>query len=303
MIITGPLVSIHIITYNQINFIHDTLRSAVEQDYDNLQVVVADDGSQDGTDDIIMEYAAKYPGRLIPLVGGPHLGITGNGNRALSVCKGKYIAFQGGDDVLLPDKIQSQVSWLEENDSRVLCGHQVEVFYEGSPKTHNATRKLTSGEGPRVFIKDGLLYGATAIMVRASSMPKGGFNPDLPNVSDHLFFIECLLKGGQYGYVSGTYARYRKHANNFTNNKMQAVHELALMFDIIEKKYPQYISECRLGRANLLEYGTGLIYMNAHKPVEALRMFWKSLCHNPRNYKTLFRMAQTIMYIGNRTRN
>jgi len=75
-----PLVSIHIITYNQIDFIHDTLTSALEQDYENLEVVVADDGSTDGTAEVILEYAKKYPNRLLPLVGGPNLGITGNSN-------------------------------------------------------------------------------------------------------------------------------------------------------------------------------------------------------------------------------
>ena len=143
-----PLVSILIISFNQEAFIEEALKGALEQDYENLEVVVADDGSTDRTPDIILSYADRYKGRLVAIVGKPNLGITGNSNRGLSLCKGKYIAFQGGDDVFLPGKISAQVDWMEERDSRVLCGHQVEVFYESGAPSHLLLPNLPSGNGP-----------------------------------------------------------------------------------------------------------------------------------------------------------
>jgi prepilin-type N-terminal cleavage/methylation domain-containing protein len=58
----------------------------------------------DGTARVVLDYAAKYPKRLVPLVGGPNLGITVNCNRALRVSKGKYIAWLAGDDVSFQEK-------------------------------------------------------------------------------------------------------------------------------------------------------------------------------------------------------
>src|SRR5689334_23285444 len=97
-----PLVSVLVVAYNQISFIADTLASAVEHDYENLQVVVADDGSTDGTTDVVLDFARRHPGRVVPLTGGPNLGITRNCNRGLTACKGEYVAFLGGDDLFLP---------------------------------------------------------------------------------------------------------------------------------------------------------------------------------------------------------
>lgn len=291
-----PLVSIHIITYNQIKFIHETLTSAIEQNYDNLEVIVADDGSTDGTAEVILEFAEKFPNIMIPLVGGPNLGITANCNRGLKACKGKYIAFQGGDDILLPEKIFRQVEWMEKDEKRVLCGHQVQVFYEGSTKTHLMPRYLKKGQGPEEFIKRGTLFCGTSVMVRSNNMPIHGFNEEMTMVSDGLFWIECLLNGGKFGYIPGIYAKYRKHSNNFTNDKIKAINDLEKEFEIIEEKYPLYKRECKQGRANLVEYGRALFYLMNNEYRKAYYNFLKSFFYNPLNYKAFFRIIQTVLY-------
>src|SRR5579875_3125076 len=137
-----PLVSVHLISYNQKDYIGAALSSILDQDYQSFEIVAADDGSTDGTAEIILEFAEKYPGKIIPLVGGKNLGITGNCNRALEHCKGKYIAFIGGDDLFLPGKISAQVKWLEADEKRIMCGHQVEVFYEDGTPSHFHTKVL-----------------------------------------------------------------------------------------------------------------------------------------------------------------
>jgi len=252
----SPLVSIHIITYNQIEFIHETLTSALEQDYENLEVAVADDGSTDGTAEVILEYAAKYPNRLIPLVGGSNIGITGNSNRGLKACNGKYIAFQGGDDVLLPGKITAQVAWMEENEKRVLCGHQVEVFYEDGSRSHVLTPKLMSGVGHTWLIENGVPYGATSIMVRASSVPAYGFDESLHWGSDLRLWIDCVGQSGCWGSVSGIYARYRKHANNISGAQSGAVvgRDIEKMFvDLGKSLGPSFKSSIKKGKCGLVE--------------------------------------------------
>src|SRR5436190_24170616 len=100
-----PQVSIHFVSFNQAAFIEESLESALRQDYPNLQIVASDDGSTDGTAQIIERYARRYPDRIHAITGGPNLGITANCNRALRECKGEYIAFLAGDDLYLPGKI------------------------------------------------------------------------------------------------------------------------------------------------------------------------------------------------------
>src|SRR5262245_26145379 len=118
-----PLVSVCIVTFNQANFVQRALLSAVEQDYPNLEVLVADDGSTDGTAEVLQRLAQQYPERVQLLPIEPNRGIAGiarNYNRALTNARGKYVALLDGDDEFLPGKIRKQVEWLEADERRVL---------------------------------------------------------------------------------------------------------------------------------------------------------------------------------------
>jgi len=110
--IDSPKVSVLIVTYNQKDYIRETLDCVLNQDYPNIEIVVADDASTDGTSDIILTYAALYPDRVIPLLADKNGGITVNCNRAFFKCTGEFIAILGGDDLFYAGKIKEQVSCM-----------------------------------------------------------------------------------------------------------------------------------------------------------------------------------------------
>lgn len=226
-----PLVSVVIISYNQRDYIRQAVLSAVSQSYLALEVIVADDGSTDGTDDIIMEMAKDYPDRIVPLVGGKNLGITGNSNRGLAACKGKYVALQGGDDVLLPGKIASQVTWLEESSARVLCGHDVAwIDAQGQSLCVLGSnfRPLSAGCGAASVLRHGPPFAATTVMVKRASIPTYGFDERLPYVSDWKLWLDVLKNDGEFGYVEGVLAQYRRHSANIT-----ARHSKPILYDLL----------------------------------------------------------------------
>ena len=227
-----PLVSVLIVSYNQVSFIRDAIESAATQDYENLEIIVADDGSTDGTVEIILECQKQYPGKLVALVGATNLGITGNSNRGLRACRGKYVAFMGGDDSFLPGKILAQVRWLEADLNRVLCYHDLDVYDSASNLTLYlwSERYIFRHGSARTVIRYGTFFGATSVMVR---YPKGLlFNPNISTASDWLMWIEVLERqSGTLGHVDGVYARYRRHANNVTST---GKHHLADLLATIE---------------------------------------------------------------------
>ena len=270
-----PLVSISIPTYNQIQYVREAITTAVEQDYPNIQVVVGDDGSKDGTSRIVTEYAEMYPNRVTAIVG-DHLGSTRNHNRVLNACKGKYIAFHAGDDVLLPGKITRQVEWLEKDERRVICTHDVEVFDSGTGKTlylYSDIAPLKFGRGAAALVRDGNTFAAVSVMARTSALPSYGFDERLPFVGDWKLWIDCLASGGLFGYVEGVYARYRRHTSNisaqtrptdrsFLSRQSDCLTTLAL----VEANYPHLVRYCRYRRARLLaEIGDWYI-ARAEKP-------------------------------------
>lgn len=215
----NPLVSIGIVAYNQEEYIAEAIQSAVDQEYRPLEIIVADDFSSDRTPEIIREFFEKYPDLIIPAMGQENLGVTGNSNRALALCHGKYINMLGGDDVLLPDKIARQVEWMEGNENRVFCGHACEIFYDDaniSPKIVHPTH--VSGVGAKSIILDGPPYFALSVLFRKDAIPSYGFDERALIVSDFMLWVDLAGTQGIWGMIDGVHARYRKHAGGLSHS-------------------------------------------------------------------------------------
>ena len=254
-----PLVSVHLITYNQKQFIGEALLSVLNQDYANIEIVVADDGSTDGTAELILDYARLYPGKIVPLVGGPNLGITRNCNKGLTACNGKYIAFFAGDDIMLPNKIKVQVDYMESHPVCSICYHNLDVFDNESGNTlylFNDVQQPYSG-GVAGLIKNGCVNGGPATMVRKEHVPIHGFDVSIPVASDWLLWIETLITNKQeIHYINQVLGKYRRHDNNITKAKMGSYtqgmrDQLATCMKVLYL-YPEYAGEVRYYLGSLL---------------------------------------------------
>jgi glycosyltransferase involved in cell wall biosynthesis len=132
-----PLLSVHIITYNQKDFIKEAIESVLSQNVDfHSEIVIGDDFSTDGTREIIESYKEKYPDKIIlNLLKGRGSGKAGRENydTTLSMCRGKYIAFLDGDDYWTDtNKLNEQVKFLQDNPEFVMCHHDCEsILTEG----------------------------------------------------------------------------------------------------------------------------------------------------------------------------
>ena len=237
-----PLVSVLIITYNQQDYIAEAVTSAASQDYPELEVIVADDASSDATPQIIRRLAAEFPpGRVVPVINARNLGITANSNVGLARCRGDLIAFMGGDDVLLPGKIRRQVEWFMADKHRVLCGHDADWIEEkGAPLGLMSSdhRALAAGRGIGGMIRHGNLFPATSVMVRRDRLPPYGFDASLPVVSDWKLWLDIIGRDGEYGYIDGIWARYRRHSANVSRGISRAlVHDVLLTAFLVLKQY------------------------------------------------------------------
>ncbi len=105
------LVSIAMTTYNGEKYLREQLESIFNQTYKNIEVVVTDDCSKDETAQILKEYKQKYG--LKYYINETNLGYVKNFEKALSLCKGEYIAFADQDDVWMPEKIEVLMNEIE----------------------------------------------------------------------------------------------------------------------------------------------------------------------------------------------
>lgn len=257
-----PLVSVAVVTYNQREFLEHCLQSILVQDYPTFEIVVADDGSTDGTAELVRQYATNYRGKVIPLISPKNQGVTANHNLALSGCRGKYISWIGGDDVMLPGKLSAQVAYLEENPQCVICYHDIELFDSDSGETlclNSDFDKRRKGDFATI-VREGHFFHGISSMVRASHSPEA-FNTSIPVASDWLYLVECVANGGTIEPISGIFARHRRHSKDIKRNVTGSVDRsqpVSLMREhlqscaIILGRWPSMAREVRYRMSRLL---------------------------------------------------
>ena len=246
-------VSILVISYNQEDFIADALRSALDQGRD-VEIVVADDHSTDGTCDVVEQiaYTSKTPIRLVR--GQNNVGITANCNRGLASCRGDLLAMLGGDDLMLPGKIAAQRAWIAASGRRVLCGHDADNFDDETGATLYLESERTRFEpaltGAAGLCSGETFYSGSSAMLRRSAMPARGFDERLPMVSDRKLYIDTVGREGVHGVVPGVWTRYRRHGGNVSHTRRkQMFDDLSQTYRFAAAEQPWFATECALGLA------------------------------------------------------
>jgi glycosyltransferase involved in cell wall biosynthesis len=134
-----PKLSVLMIAYNVERYLAQALDSALMQDVDfDYEIVVGEDGSTDGTRTILLDYVARHPSRIRPLLRQHNLGMNRNFMETLLALRGEFVALLDADDYwTAPDKLRRQVAFLETHPACSCCFHNVTVIYEdGSLPPH-----------------------------------------------------------------------------------------------------------------------------------------------------------------------
>jgi glycosyltransferase involved in cell wall biosynthesis len=240
----GPKVSVIVPIYNQAQFIRETVDSVLSQNYDNLELVLSDDGSTDGTSELLREYQAWDPQRVKVIAAERNTGIAGAFNRGLDAHTGQYIAWLGGDDVMLPGKLLRQVDVLERRPDAIGCCHDAEVFDSASGHSYGRFTEVYNG---RRGVRDGgieLLLDPTYLMLPSTMMVRsaavGGlrFDPRIRVSNDWLFDIQLFRHGRVVG-LDDVLARYRRHERNATAHSSDALEDALVVLALAEARYPE----------------------------------------------------------------
>ena len=249
-----PKVSILIPCYNQENFIRETVLSALNQSYENIEVVVCDDASNDNTPQILKELEEQYQPKLKVYCHQENLGITKNHTRGLLKCSGELIAFLDGDDLFLADKIEKQVHFMLERPECTLSYHDVDVFDSVSGKTlYLWSKRISTREGKiNDLIRFGNFLPAVGVMVWKKDIPETGYDERVKVYSDWLLWLSTLYQGkGKICYLGETLAKYRRHEANLTNSSTWKTIDQNTVLDIVSSGWPEFRFEVRMRRSEL----------------------------------------------------
>lgn len=171
---TSPLVTVWIPSYNHARFLPDALECALRQTYPNTEVVVADDGSTDGSLEIAQEHAREHPNlRVVTHPGHANKGLVATAALCLAHAKGKYVTGIPSDDLIVLDKVERDVAMLEADpEAAIAYGFVQMVGEDGAPIRGEALqgRDVSGEEHPleRLF-RENIVPGA-AITYRRSAL-------------------------------------------------------------------------------------------------------------------------------------
>ena len=194
-------ISMIIPVYNAEPYIRAMVESLQAQDWENLQILLSDDGSTDGSVDLMTALAEQDP--RITVVVGPNTGVSSARNRALRLADGAYIGFADSDDILEPGYLHGLVSALEESGTDMACcgfhRHYVRSGKQDGLPTDGHDREVVDRDGmARLMLRPD---GYTTVMWNklfrreALTRPDGGlleFDETLHIVEDG----EYILRSG-----------------------------------------------------------------------------------------------------------
>lgn len=140
------LVSIIIPVYNVANYLNDCLCSTINQSYKNLEIIIVDDGSTDGSSKICDDYVSKDDRCIV--IHQENQGLSSARNRALEIAKGDYIYLLDGDDYIHHNTIEVLYNALQEGNYDLAFGghNEVDSYKEPEKTLSIESVKLTSEE-------------------------------------------------------------------------------------------------------------------------------------------------------------
>ena len=272
-----PLVSVIIPNYNYANYVGSAVDSVLGQTYPNIEIIVIDDGSTDGSREILEGY-----GDRINAVFQTNQGVSAARNNGVTVSRGELIAFLDADDYWLSEKIEKQVQNFAADPSLGLVHVAVdEIDTEGT-----SLRKHT--EGLDGFVSDELVMlthrsifgGGSGLMVPRTVFDEaGGFDTRLSTSADWDLFYQISSKF-KVGFVPEVLLKYRFHHSNMHANVKEMEHDMTIAY---EKAFarPTNTNKSR-AYANLYKILAGS-YFRAGKYGSFVRTAVKSIGYEPAN--------------------
>jgi glycosyltransferase involved in cell wall biosynthesis len=194
-----PLVSIIIPAYNVAPYVGQAIDSALAQTYKNIEIIVVDDGSKDGTRSVLEPYIAK---KLITYIYQNNKGLAAARNTGIKNSHGEFIALLDSDDLFLPEKIEKQVGYLVADTPGILLNLK-ETYYSGEYVFRGLLR--------RNFIIP------LSVVFRKSEIDRVGlFNENFRRAEDWEYWLRLSYNGTQFCHLSEILAKCRLHAGSWS---------------------------------------------------------------------------------------
>ena len=245
-----PLVTVVIPTYNRADYIAETIESVLSQTYRNIEVIVIDDGSTDGTAQVVAPFIPR-----VSYVQQENAERGASRNHGLRLARGKYVAFLDSDDVWLPTKVADDVAYLEARPDVGLI-HTDAVIIDAVGRELRVLRlKAPSGRVTGALLERNFVTMATHLARASLVRDIGGFREEreLSGSEDWEMWVRLSLLTN-IAYLPRVSAKLRTHPGNTMTNASamrRSMNAAARLFRENEQFGPSYGRNLRRMDANI----------------------------------------------------
>ncbi len=217
-----PLVTVICYTYNRKKYLAEMIESVQKQTFENFELLILDDGSTDGTEELVSKYQDdkrikyQYQENI-----GRHLDSFDKLiERSLALTNGKYVVFMGADDIMYPERLAKQVADFEEEPSLDISFCEAIIINEKGGKVGDGIppsfyQQINSDNFLRKLFDLNFIAHPTVMIKRESIHKAGGFQT--PFASDYYFWL-LTAKRFNYNYIPEVLLAYRQHAQGASNS-------------------------------------------------------------------------------------
>lgn len=231
-----PKVSVVIPTYNHARYLPYSIDSVINQSYPNLEILVIDDGSTDGTAELVKPYSSK-----INYVYKANGGTPSALNLGLSLATGKYVCWLSADDMLIVDKVAKQVGLMERDLSLGFSYTSFVVIDANGTKQYTVNSAYYPDKQEMVTkLMEGCFINGSSVMMRRSALKiVGDFDVGLPQAHDYDLWYR-FLKYYSCGFLAEHLLAYRWHGENMSRTPIEACSQIVQ--ERAKRLFPEWLS-------------------------------------------------------------
>jgi glycosyltransferase involved in cell wall biosynthesis len=215
----NPTISVLLPVYNGQAYLKQAIDSILNQSYQDFELVIVNDGSSDGSLELINSYADKR----IVLINQDNAGLPGALNRAINEAKGQYLARHDQDDVSLPTRFEKQLRLMEAQDLD-FCGCNI-VMMEGSGKLMQEINMPTTPDLITITMACTVPFAHGSVMIRKSFLDQHALRyRQGSSTEDYELWCEAYRLGAHFGNVNKVLFHYRDFSSSLSKisaKKMQ----------------------------------------------------------------------------------
>lgn len=213
-----PLVSVVIPCYNHEDFVQASIQSVINQTYENIELIIIDDGSKDGSIAKIEEMTKLCEQRFVNFEfrSRPNKGLSATLNEAIEWCQGEYYSGIASDDVILSHKLKVQVEFLNSHHNVLAVFGGVQHIDENDKIIATSLSKSRYYDFKRIIMHKFDLPAVTQLIRLQALKETGGYDSSI--ILEDWYMWLKLTKHGSIYYMSEIFALYRQHDNNISKD-------------------------------------------------------------------------------------